>query len=162
MEWSREKVELLKLFFERGCSASIITDKLHEAGYNATRNSVIGKLHRLGLSGTKQVEKHIPTTVKPRSGHNQYTRKNPVLPPAVIANLKEAIMVRTPNHHKKVRLTETKEGDCRAIIDYEDNLLANAVCCGEEAVWVQNNSGVTKRSAWCAYHHERYTTVGKK
>ncbi|MEM8986482.1 MAG: GcrA family cell cycle regulator [Pseudomonadota bacterium] len=47
MAWTDERVELLKKFWSEGLSASQIAGKLG----GVTRNAVIGKVHRLGLSG---------------------------------------------------------------------------------------------------------------
>ena len=48
LPWSEERVELLRKLWEDGLSASRIAAEL--AG-GVTRNAVIGKVHRLGLSG---------------------------------------------------------------------------------------------------------------
>ncbi len=45
--WTEERVELLKKLWSDGLSASQIAGELG----NVTRNAVIGKVHRLGLSG---------------------------------------------------------------------------------------------------------------
>ncbi len=45
--WTDERVEQLKKLWEAGLSASQIAGELG----NITRNAVIGKVHRLGLSG---------------------------------------------------------------------------------------------------------------
>ena len=47
MGWTEERVELLKKLWAEGLSASQIAGELG----NVTRNAVIGKVHRLGLSG---------------------------------------------------------------------------------------------------------------
>ena len=47
MSWSDERVELLKKLWQDGLSASQIAAELG----SVTRNAVIGKVHRLGLSG---------------------------------------------------------------------------------------------------------------
>ncbi|MFM2045747.1 MAG: putative GcrA cell cycle regulator [Pseudomonadota bacterium] len=47
MSWTDERVEKLRELWGRGMSASEIADVLG----NVTRNAVIGKAHRLGLSG---------------------------------------------------------------------------------------------------------------
>ncbi|MGQ3673524.1 GcrA family cell cycle regulator [Xanthobacter sp. TB0136] len=47
MSWTDERVELLKKLWSEGLSASQIAGELGEV----TRNAVIGKVHRLGLSG---------------------------------------------------------------------------------------------------------------
>lgn len=47
MAWTEDRVELLKKLWAEGLSASQIANRLGDA----TRNAVIGKVHRLGLSG---------------------------------------------------------------------------------------------------------------
>ncbi|WP_346899432.1 GcrA family cell cycle regulator [uncultured Roseibium sp.] len=47
MSWTTERVELLKKLWSEGLSASQIAGELG----GVTRNAVIGKVHRLGLSG---------------------------------------------------------------------------------------------------------------
>jgi GcrA cell cycle regulator len=47
MSWTDERVETLKRLWAEGFSASQIASELG----NITRNAVIGKVHRLGLSG---------------------------------------------------------------------------------------------------------------
>jgi GcrA cell cycle regulator len=47
MAWNDERVELLKRFWSEGLSASQVASKMG----GVTRNAVIGKVHRLGLSG---------------------------------------------------------------------------------------------------------------
>src|ERR1700741_3254516 len=46
--WTFERVELLKKFFDAGLSCSQIACQI-----GTTRNAVIGKMHRLGLSRPK-------------------------------------------------------------------------------------------------------------
>ncbi|MDQ3559688.1 MAG: GcrA cell cycle regulator, partial [Pseudomonadota bacterium] len=53
MSWTDERVETLKRLWQEGLSASQIAAELG----GVTRNAVIGKVHRLGLSGRGQ-----PTT----------------------------------------------------------------------------------------------------
>jgi GcrA cell cycle regulator len=47
MAWTDERVEILKKLWSEGLSASQIANRLG----GVTRNAVIGKVHRLGLSG---------------------------------------------------------------------------------------------------------------
>ncbi|WP_281409432.1 GcrA family cell cycle regulator, partial [Oharaeibacter diazotrophicus] len=47
MSWTDERVERLKTLWAEGLSASQIAAELG----SVTRNAVIGKVHRLGLSG---------------------------------------------------------------------------------------------------------------
>jgi len=59
MGWNDERVEQLKKFWADGLSASQIAGRLG----GVTRNAVIGKVHRLGLSGratTSRMKSHRP------------------------------------------------------------------------------------------------------
>lgn len=59
MAWTDERVELLKKLWAEGLSASQIASRLG----GVTRNAVIGKVHRLGLSGratTTRMKTHRP------------------------------------------------------------------------------------------------------
>ncbi len=67
MAWNDERVELLKRFWAEGLSASQIASKMG----GVTRNAVIGKVHRLGLSGRAAPAKpqrgcdHVSEVVEP-------------------------------------------------------------------------------------------------
>jgi len=64
MSWTDERVELLKKLWSDGLSASQIAGELG----GITRNAVIGKVHRLGLSGrAKSTSAGAPRPRKPRS-----------------------------------------------------------------------------------------------
>ena len=58
LTWSDDRVEQLKKLWENGLSASQIAAELG----NVTRNAVIGKVHRLGLSGRAKS----PSSAAPR------------------------------------------------------------------------------------------------
>lgn len=64
MTWTDERVELLKKLWADGLSASQIAAELG----GVTRNAVIGKVHRLGLSGrAKSSSSGVPRQRKPRT-----------------------------------------------------------------------------------------------
>jgi GcrA cell cycle regulator len=63
MSWTDERVETLKKLWSEGLSASQIANRLG----SVTRNAVIGKVHRLGLSGRA-------TTVRTRSSNRPRSR----------------------------------------------------------------------------------------
>jgi GcrA cell cycle regulator len=67
MNWTDDRVELLKKLWSDGLSASQIAAELG----GISRNSVIGKVHRLGLSGrAKSPSNSAPRQRKPRThGH---------------------------------------------------------------------------------------------
>src|SRR5829696_10278282 len=58
LTWTDDRVEQLKKLWEGGLSASQIAAELG----NVTRNAVIGKVHRLGLSGRAKA----PSSAAPR------------------------------------------------------------------------------------------------
>jgi len=62
MSWTDERVELLKKMWLEGLSASQIANEL---AHGITRNAVIGKVHRLGLSG--RVKSPSPAPARPRA-----------------------------------------------------------------------------------------------
>ena len=61
MAWTDDRVETLKRMWGEGASASQIAKELG----GVTRNAVIGKVHRLGLSNRNLDEKADPADVKP-------------------------------------------------------------------------------------------------
>lgn len=76
MSWTDERVELLKKLWSEGLSASQIAGRLGAV----TRNAVIGKVHRLGLSGRATTSRM--KTVRPRSRLANPKRNNAVTPAA--------------------------------------------------------------------------------
>lgn len=69
MSWTDERVELLTKLWGDGLSASQIAAELG----NVTRNAVIGKVHRLGLSGRAKATRSAPVRSRrpraaPRAG----------------------------------------------------------------------------------------------
>src|SRR6187399_1191269 len=88
MSWTEERVELLKKLWAEGRSASQIAGRLG----SVTRNAVIGKVHRLGLSGratTSRMKSHRP---RPRMASKRMakTRFSPTGNPAFRALYQEA------------------------------------------------------------------------
>jgi GcrA cell cycle regulator len=61
MSWDGERVELLRKLWQDGISASRIAAQM---GAGITRNAVIGKVHRLGLSGRAPRESLLPRQCK--------------------------------------------------------------------------------------------------
>jgi GcrA cell cycle regulator len=71
MTWTDDRVEQLKKLWEGGLSASQIAAELG----NVTRNAVIGKVHRLGLSGrAKSPSSAAPRPRKTRPAPQQMVR----------------------------------------------------------------------------------------
>ncbi len=62
MAWTDERVDLLKKLWTEGLSASQIANRLG----GVTRNAVIGKVHRLGLSGRATTSRVKPVRARKR------------------------------------------------------------------------------------------------
>jgi GcrA cell cycle regulator len=109
MSWTDERVERLKTLWSEGLSASQIAAELG----SVTRNAVIGKVHRLGLSGRAKPQVQpsrpqvaSPTRVKASSARpivqNQSSRGGPAHPISVGATalkadaLAEPVLVTAP------------------------------------------------------------------
>ncbi|MBL8589185.1 MAG: GcrA cell cycle regulator [Methylobacteriaceae bacterium] len=63
MSWTEERVELLRKLWLDGLSASQIAAEL---SHGITRNAVIGKVHRLGLSGRVKAPSPASASMAPR------------------------------------------------------------------------------------------------
>src|SRR3972149_3775965 len=83
MAWTDERVELLKKLWAEGLSASQIAARLG----GVTRNAVIGKVHRLGLSGRATSSR----SSSPRPRRAPVPRAGPLNERASILTLKEAM-----------------------------------------------------------------------
>ena len=124
MSWTDDRVELLKRLWLDGRSASQISNEL---GGGVTRNAVIGKVHRMGLSGrVKNPESTVTVAARPRD--KQPTRTHAPRPtgPAMRGNLALAMAPRAAPQpaprpvaevvipiSERVTLMELKEAMCR-------------------------------------------------
>ncbi|MFG1424034.1 GcrA family cell cycle regulator [Roseixanthobacter liquoris] len=79
MSWNDERVELLKKLWGEGLSASQIAGELG----GITRNAVIGKVHRLGLSG--RAKSTVPAA-RPRKARPEAPAHKPAPQPQTIGN----------------------------------------------------------------------------
>ena len=70
MSWTTEKVEKLRELWGKGNTASEIAQILG----GVTRNAVIGKAHRLNLSGKIQTKKNLSS--KTNNNQNKVSRKD--------------------------------------------------------------------------------------
>lgn len=136
MAWTDERVELLKKLWAEGLSASQIAGRLG----SVTRNAVIGKVHRLGLSGratTSRMKSHRP---RPRMAAKRMakTRFAPVGNPALRALYQEAEVYQPPVEELVIPPAERKtiqtltECSCRWPIG--DPQTAEFHFCGKEKV----------------------------
>ena len=97
MGWTDERVELLKKLWQDGLSASQIAKQLG----GVTRNAVIGKVHRLGLSGRAAPSKPQRTVFKaPR----------PARPTAMVVTAPRRMSDSSPTPPTPVRYIDERPG----------------------------------------------------
>lgn len=79
MSWTDERVELLKKLWAEGLSASQVAAELG----GVTRNAVIGKVHRLGLSGRAKTTTNTQRARRPRNPAQRPARPSAGAAPTV-------------------------------------------------------------------------------
>lgn len=147
MSWTDERIELLKKLWADGLSASQIAAELG----GVTRNAVIGKVHRLGLSGrvksagssTPRPRKPIirQTTSAPRAPSSQNAggfavRGNVALKPVIMAEMgvvavaEQLIEDVVVPMSRRVSIMELREGVCKWPLG--DPMAADFVYCGAD------------------------------
>lgn len=114
MGWTDERVELLKKLWADGLSASQIAAELG----GITRNAVIGKVHRLGLSGRAKS----PSSASPRprkarsSSHMMRVQRPQIRGNTALAYdydvAPEPELIEIPEHQRKT-LLQLNEKTCR-------------------------------------------------
>ena len=98
MSWTHERIEQLKKLWEAGYTASNIATELG----GITRNAVIGKAHRLGLSGRMKSKSKVSSVSIVRK------RKMPVNKNSKIIELTTSVEPMNPTS-----FADTKDGLCR-------------------------------------------------
>lgn len=153
--WTEKRIEKLRKLWSEGLSASTIAARL---GAGITRNAVIGKIHRLGLSQRAKA----PITSRPRNTKPPRPRAPaPSHAPAAVAGsvaLTLAPHTLAPPDRpeeevviplsERVTIMELRDGMCRWPIG--DPRTAGFRFCGARAIG----------STYCGYHAQvAYTTL---
>ena len=141
MSWSDERVELLKKLWQDGLSASQIAAELG----GVTRNAVIGKVHRLGLSGRAKanvapVQRQRKAAARPavKTMVFHHSRGGAALAPVMVASpVEEEQLEAQPANQtvvipmtKRVSIMELREGVCRWPLG--DPMSADFAFCGND------------------------------
>jgi GcrA cell cycle regulator len=87
LTWTDERVELLKKLWADGLSASQIAAEIG----NVTRNAVIGKVHRLGLSGRAKSTK--PATSAPAQARSRKATRAPSAPTPIAPEASSNVVI---------------------------------------------------------------------
>ncbi|HRJ68272.1 MAG TPA: GcrA family cell cycle regulator [Beijerinckiaceae bacterium] len=135
MSWTDERIERLKKLWSEGLSASQIAAELG----GVTRNAVIGKVHRLHLSG--RVKTSSTTAQRSRKTVRSQVRATPRVTTIARGNLAvvqlldtEAVVAYRPAEEvvvpisRRISIMELREGTCRWPMG--DPLQPDFVFCG--------------------------------
>lgn len=161
--WDDASLELLKQLRVEGYTSGAIAKELNDRGYKFTRNAVIGKMHRLQLPlppkevEPKALKRERAITVAKIVSNPKFIfhRKPQSLGAHAVA---EALDMEASNltGSTAILLSQSRDGQCRAIIDYENGELAKAIICGAPTP-VKLRRGRYVTSSWCQHHNELYT-----
>lgn len=132
--WNEESIRILKEQWELGAIARDIADRLRKEGYNVTRNSVIGKAHRMNF-------KQPPRGMSPKEKRNQ-PRKRIVVPPSdprAPVYAKKKVKTKLPTlvqtklldpNNPGISIMDLTATTCRAIVR-DGTINSLATYCGE-------------------------------
>jgi GcrA cell cycle regulator len=154
MNWTDERVELLKRLWAEGLSASQIANQLG----GVSRNAVIGKVHRLKLSGRGRAAAASPRTKKATTGGNGTRPARPTSRPvttsvgatalqATFDTEPHARVISQPVHSmvvpvsRQLKLVELNERTCKW--PNGDPLAEDFAFCGHD---------VGEGGPYCTYH----------
>ena len=137
MAWTDERVEQLKTLWAEGLSAAQIANKMG----GVTRNAVIGKVHRLGLSGRATPAKPQRGRSAPELKTNGEARKAPQEEVKPVIPEPEFIAPATLDTGDQVTVATIKNNMCKWPIG--DPATDDFHFCGQSTL-----SG----KSYCAYH----------
>jgi hypothetical protein len=141
MPWTPETIGLLtELWPQPKMSAAMIGREIE-----MTRNAVIGKAHRLGLSPKRASPKTAGRKKRVRKVPLKKTvhREAPIVVPAV-----EPVA-------GGIHILDLKEEHCRAVVGYGPDLLAR-YCGATKRIMGHKNGGVIYDGSWCDAHARLY------
>jgi GcrA cell cycle regulator len=155
--WTQEREDLLKKLHKEGLSASQIAARITSTGFDCSRNAVIGKANRMGLTGgdkprrsTRSPRKHKPRAQRPP--HYGDLRKSAKLFLSAEPFTPEPELVIPLNERKTVATLE--ENDCRWPIG--DPQHADFHFCGKEKAHVfEDGAKVYLPLPYCEHHARR-------
>ena len=155
MGWTEERVAELKKLWAEGHSASQIAKRLG----SVTRNAVIGKVHRLGLSGRATPSRPVkrpPRLARPKPQQQQMPRQASAAP---VARGSTALAVRPePAHH---HITEAEaniepqrlpNGDMVTVLTVKDSMCKWPIGDPADANFGFCGHSSAEGSPYCAEH----------
>ena len=157
--WDDVATDILKTMHAEGASAGFISKTLMEKGYSYSRNAVIGRKNRLGLPPPPAdvLKQRVVVAGKHAAKPKLFVYRKPQ---PLGAQVSEVEMLMKAPGSNAVPLLESKDGQCKAIIRYEDGDLAKAIYCGDPTP-IKFVKGRISHNAWCSYHHGVYTQADR-
>jgi GcrA cell cycle regulator len=158
MSWTEERVETLKKLWAEGLSASQIAARLAQG---VTRNAVIGKVHRLNLSGRAQQPRSTAPRAprKPREpSHPGRSTGMPSLPSAGNTALKSYLRPETARRHvalpepQPVRLVDLPKDGRVTILHLSDKTCKWPIGDPGHENFCFCGHGPRAGSPYCEYH----------
>lgn len=148
--WNSGSENIVRQLYTEGKSFGLIAAALCGAGYRATRNSVAGKISRMKLPPRPQktpFENQRPKITITRSLEQKSStvRSHPL----------RTTPLPSEDGSGSVPFIEIRDGQCKAIIAYQDGQLSKAVCCGRKTRRVVIRGRVRAKS-WCDDHEAIY------
>ncbi len=121
MSWTDERIALLKRMWKEGKSAADIAKALAKG---VTRNAVIGKAHRMGLSGRPSPIKK-PVVAPKKEIVRKELAKPPLkkaVPPVVVSGVRHNPLVREVTEPRKFEKEPIPPGGGVALIDLTERM----------------------------------------
>lgn len=128
--WNEGAVQLLRTLWADGLSATEISRKLKDTGLVVSRNSVIGKVHRLGLAGRatpSRPAKRPVRAARPRQTPRKLLRVVADEPPPIIPDLAPLVL----ENGKPAGVFDLTDSMCKFPIG--DPSEADFAFCGRES-----------------------------
>jgi GcrA cell cycle regulator len=154
MSWTDERIALLKKMWKEGKSAAEIAKTL---GKGVTRNAVIGKAHRMGLSGRPSPIKK-PTPVKKEAAKKETSVKLPVgkkaapVAPSKAPAAKNPLLVKEAEELKKIEKEIVPLGGGVALIDLTERMCKWPIGDPREPDFTFCGRGIRPGTPYCPDH----------
>lgn len=151
MSWTDERIALLKKMWKEGKSAAEIAKTL---GKGVTRNAVIGKAHRMGLSGRPSPIKKPTPVKKESSAAPAQARKEPKeakKPPAAPAG-KAPALAKEAEELKKIEKEIVPIGGGVSLLELTERMCKWPIGDPREADFTFCGRGIRPGTPYCPDH----------
>lgn len=174
--WNDSNSNMVRLWWENeGFSAGKIAFELNKLGYNVSRNSVVGKVHRMKLVAPEWKARRYKeqSSQRLKISHSHQSKRvrgpkqeailimgkkfNSAKAPPIVVSLAHS----PPDNKDWVLLKESGAGNCKYIVGYVSGKASEAVYCGKKTDVAANKYGERVHTPWCPYHRSICTTESK-